>query len=155
MFFGITKLGEKRVSHGVGKKCQPIDGFRALQNNVPNYPWADFDHRLRICSSKFTFCVFWSHTLFMSTILMRITATWGNETLPIENISMNSMKAWISLSNTQEDILKVVSPILKCEGNFFQVEFMDISWVIHLHQNGAKKIFHVNFGFLEVLDDEI
>ena len=41
MFFGTTKLGEKRVSHGVGKKCQPVDGFRALKNIGPTYPWAE------------------------------------------------------------------------------------------------------------------
>ena len=52
--FATSKLGEKRNSHGVGTKCQPVDGFRALQNNVPNYPWADFYHRIRISSSKMT-----------------------------------------------------------------------------------------------------
>ena len=31
-----SNFGEKRVSHRVAIKCQPIDGFRALQNSRPN-----------------------------------------------------------------------------------------------------------------------
>ena len=72
--FGTSNLGEKSISHEVAKKCQPIDGFRTLQNSRPNCPWADFHHRVRISSSKISYCMLLSHVLVLRTTAKSITA---------------------------------------------------------------------------------
>ena len=72
--FDTSNLREKRVWHEVAKKCQPIDGFRPLQNSRPNCPWADFHHRVRVSSSIMSYCVFLSRVLFLRTFARNITA---------------------------------------------------------------------------------
>ena len=66
-----SKLGEKRIPLGVGTKCQPVDGFSALQNSVPNYPWADFYHRIRIFPQKQDMSSKRSNAVFVEKIRIR------------------------------------------------------------------------------------
>ena len=56
------------------KKCQPIDGFKSLQNSRPNCPWADFHHQVCVSSSIMSYCVFLSHVLFLRTFANSVTA---------------------------------------------------------------------------------
>ena len=72
--FVTSNLGEKCFLLEVVTKCQPIDGFRSLQNSRPDCPWADFHHRVRVSFSIMAYCLFLSHVLFLRTIANSITA---------------------------------------------------------------------------------
>ena len=72
--FVTSNFGEKCISLDVVKKCQPIDGFRSLQNSRPNCLWADFHHRVHVSSSIMSYCVFLSHVLFLRTFANSVTA---------------------------------------------------------------------------------